>query len=346
MPKKINHILVIRLSAMGDVAMTIPVLLALLRKNPQLKITVLSKSFLKPIFEAIPNVTFYTADVKGKHKGVFGLYTLYKELKKLNIDAVADLHNVLRSKILGFFFKLGGIKTIKLDKGRSEKKALTRSKNKIFKPLQPTYLRYSSVFVDLGFPITFSDDDVLPQLELQPQLATYIGKDAKPWIGIAPFAAFEGKTYPLALQEQLIQQLDASGKYKIILFGGKADKVQLDTWSKAYKNVVNCAAQFSFSEELAIISNLDVMVSMDSGNAHLAAMYGKKVITLWGVTHPYAGFYPYGQPEHYALLPDMMQFPLVPTSVYGNKFPEGYEKVMHSIAPETVFSKIEEVLKQ
>jgi len=111
-----KHILVIRLSAMGDVAMTIPVIKAMTRTYPNVKITVVSRAFLKPIFQNIPNVAFYTADVKGKHKGIFGLYKLYKELRKLNIDLVADVHNVLRSKILGCYFKLGGYKICKIDK--------------------------------------------------------------------------------------------------------------------------------------------------------------------------------------------------------------------------------------
>ena len=64
------------------------------------------------------------------------------------------------------------------------------------------------------------------------------------------------------------------------------------------------AGKLSFSEELDTISNLDCMISMDSGNAHLAAMYGVKVITIWGVTHPFAGFAPFHQPKEYSLLPD------------------------------------------
>ena len=94
-----THILVIRLSAMGDVAMTIPVVRALLEKHPEIKITFLSKAFLKPLFDDVPNVTFYAADVKNNHKGVLGLHKLSKELKQLNITHVADLHNVLRSKM-------------------------------------------------------------------------------------------------------------------------------------------------------------------------------------------------------------------------------------------------------
>ena len=85
-------------------------------------------------------------------------------------------------------------------------------------------------------------------------------------------------------------------------------------------------------------------MAMDSGNGHLAANYDIPVITLWGVTHPYAGFVPFGQPMEHQIVSDRKQYPLIPTSIYGNKFPEGYENVMRSIEPNTIVQKVERVL--
>jgi ADP-heptose:LPS heptosyltransferase len=82
------------------------------------------------------------------------------------------------------------------------------------------------------------------------------------------------------------------------------------------------------------------MLSMDSGNGHLAAMYRIPVITLWGVTHPFAGFVPFGQSIENCLTTDKEKFPLVPTSIYGNKFPEGYEDSMKSISPQKIIDKL------
>ena len=76
----------------------------------------------------------------------------------------------------------------------------------------------------------------------------------------------------------------------------------------------------------------------------MAAMYGIKVITIWGVTHPYAGFAPFHQPKEHMLLSDRKQFPLIPTSVYGNKYPESYKEVSRSITPETIIEKVESIL--
>ncbi|WP_396591166.1 glycosyltransferase family 9 protein [Allomuricauda sp. R78024] len=340
-----SHILVIRLSAMGDVAMTIPVLIALLDKNPELKITVLTKKPFAPIFSGLKNVEVYEADVKKNHKGLVGLWRLYQELKKLDINYVADLHNVLRSRILKKYFALDKTHFVQIDKGRTDKKALTRSKNKIFQQLKSTHQRYADVFTELGFPIDLSNTKLLERQPLSEKVLELVGQDTKKWVGIAPFAAHEGKMYPLSLMKEVIKKLNDTEKYKIALFGGGANEIkQLEGIEKEFEGVVNMAGKLNLSEELSLISNLDLMLSMDSGNAHLAANHGIPVVTLWGLTHPYAGFYPFNQSLENALLSDRKQFPLIPTSVYGNKLPKGYENVMQSITPEQVVTKISQLL--
>lgn len=343
----ILKILVIRLSAMGDVAMTVPVLVALVKQYPQIRITVLTRSFFKPMFHTLPNVAVLEADVKGKHKGFMGLWKLYKELRQESFAGVADLHNVLRSKVLKLFFGLGKVPFVQIDKGRKEKKALTATKNKIFKPLTTTHERYADVFSKLGYPIGLSNENVLPKLPLSLETVDLVDSGNKKLIGIAPFAAYDGKKYPLDLMADVISTLNKTNKYKILLFGGGSEeRKQLENWGACYENCINLAGRVSFAEELGVISNLQLMLSMDSGNGHLAAMYGVPTITLWGVTHPYAGFYPFGQDANNALLADRNQYPLIPTSIYGNKFPHGYEKAMETIGPQDVVNKIEEVLRR
>lgn len=100
------------------------------------------------------------------------------------------------------------------------------------------------------------------------------------------------------------------------------------------------AGKLNFHEELQLISNLDIMLSMDSGNAHIAAMLGVKVITLWGATHPFAGFKPFNQLLENCLVSDRVKYPLLPTSVYGNKIVPGYEDAMRTILPDEVVKKI------
>ena len=336
MPKP-KHILVIRLSAMGDVAMIIPVLRAFTQQYPDVKITVLTSEFFTPFFRDLKSVNVFSVDVKVKHKGVLGLYKLSNELKKLNIDAVADIHNVLRSKILKFF--LSGKEVIQIDKGRAEKRALVSGNE--FKQLKSTVERYGDVFKQLGFPIDLSNPTFPEKKTLNSKTLNIVGSDIKKRIGIAPFAAYESKMYPLDLTTQVINSL--SRNYKILLFGGgNKEIVILDKLQN--EDIINLAGKLSLDEELDVISNLNVMLSMDSGNAHLAAMLGIKVVTIWGVTHPFAGFTPFNQPEDYSLLSNREQFPLIPTSIYGNKYPENYKETSRSISAETITVKIESII--
>ena len=342
--KKPTHILVIRLSAMGDVAMVVPVLRVLTQTYPEVKITMLSRPFFKPLFEGIPNLEFLEADVYGEHKR-FGLIKLANQAKELGIDAVADLHSVIRSKIITKYLNFKGLKTGTIDKGREEKKGLIATKGKTISQLKTTHQRYAAVFEKLGFPIDLAKHIAPPKKRLSPKLNGLLGIEPKKLIGIAPFAAYQSKMYPLSLMAEVIRELDLSEKYRIFLFGGgKKEIEQLKKLENPFANVTNVAGKLTFEEELALISNLDLMLSMDSGNGHLAALFGVPVVILWGVTHPFAGFAPFNQPENNQLVADREKYPLIPTSVYGNKFPTGYDEAMKTITPEKVVQKVTELL--
>ena len=326
-----------RLSAMGDVAMTVPVLRAFVNQHPDVKITVVSRPFFKPFFDTIPSVSFFAFDEKERHKGFFGLLRLFQDLKRLDIDAFADLHNVLRAQIVRTLFALSGKKVAAVDKGRAEKKALTQPENKVFKQLSTMFERHVAVFNTLGFSIDLSNPNFPEKAVLSQEILNLIGTENKKWIGIAPFAQYDSKVYPLDLMQEVINRLSENQEYKILLFGGGKKEIELlNSLSANKENVIAMAGQLKFQQELQLISNLDVMLSMDSGNAHIAAMLGVKVITLWGATHPYAGFSPFNQPIENALVSNRTQFPKLPTSVYGNKKVEGYEEVMRTITVDSI----------
>ena len=341
-----KHILVIRLSAMGDVAMTIPHILALRKQHPEVALTVLTKPHFIPIFSGIESISTIAADVKKRHKGISGLWKLYRELKSIGITDIADLHGVLRSRVLSFFALLDRVKTEVIDKGRSEKKALTRPKHKRFVQLKTTIARYQVVFGDLGFPIDVSQENILPPPKLFASATNFFSKRKGCLVGIAPFAAHEGKMYPLELMEEVIEKLLNKEDCQILLFGGgKKETAQLESLASRFQeNVQSVAGKITFGEELALISRLHIMVAMDSGNGHLAANYGVPVVTIWGVTHPFAGFAPFNQPKANAILPDLEEYPKIPTSVYGNSYPEGYELAIHSIEPRRIVKRVTEIL--
>lgn len=313
------RILVIRLSALGDVAMTVPVIDSVARRYPQLEITVLSKPFVSPLFERMPaNVRFRGANL-GQYKGVGGLFCLFRELKEERYDAVADLHDVLRSKFLRFLFACCGKLTAHIDKGRKARKRLTRPHDKKMQPLPSSFARYADVFRRLGFPTEVIFRSIYGESKGEASLFQAVTglPDGKHWIGIAPFAAHAGKILPESTLTALIEEVASHKDRKIFLFGGgKAEAEKLERWSKPYDNVVSLAGKLKLNAELSLMSHLKVMVCMDSANMHLASLTATPVVSVWGATHPFAGFMGWGQSNDNAVQTDL---PCRPCSIFGNK---------------------------
>ena len=116
--------------------------------------------------------------------------------------------------------------------------------------------------------------------------------DKEKKIGIAPFAKHIQKQYPINKTEELIQKL-VKDNYKIFLFGGGKEEKQIaEKISKEIPNVTSLIGKFSLKDEIAFIDKLDVMITPDSGNMHIAALTSVRIISIWGATHPYAGFTP------------------------------------------------------
>jgi ADP-heptose:LPS heptosyltransferase len=309
--------LAIRFSAMGDVAMTVPVIKNALEQNPLLQITVVSNAFFKPMFDGLDRCHFHPAYLKEKHRGAGGMLRLYKELKAgYAFDAVVDLHNVLRSILLRTLFKLSGHPVAAIDKGRMEKKALTRAEHKIFIRLVSMHERYAAIFRNTGIDITLNSTPPVYIKQLLPSLAHHFFGGNKKVIGVAPFAQHQEKMYPAKKMKQLVRQL-AAQNHSIILFGASGDEAAvLQQWADEIPSAQNAAGKFSFAEELAIISHLDAMISMDSANMHLASLYNVPVISIWGATHHFAGFYGWGQDEKNIVGTNLE---CRPCSVFGNK---------------------------
>ena len=336
---KPENILVIRLSAMGDVAMTIPVLQQLLQQNPETRLTVLTQAFLAPLFEPLERTTIYPVETKGRHKGIKGLFRLTKELKKLQrFDCIADLHNVLRSKIIRFFFKTKNLRTAVIDKGRGEKKMLTRKRNKKLVPLKTSFQRYADVFKELGLALELNPvQPVYPRQQLPEGAAPYF-TSSKKHICIAPFARHQEKMYPHEKMKAVIKYLLLQDVQVYLLGGGATEIALLKDWEVEFPGIINLGGKFSFKEELAIISHMHLVISMDSANMHLASLFGVPVISVWGATHPYAGFYGWAQPADNAVQIDLY---CRPCSVFGNKpCYRGDHACMEQLPPEMIIEKL------
>lgn len=310
-----KRIIVTRFSAMGDVAMVASVLKEFQQQHQDTEIILVSRKLFSAFFEHIPRVKFHTFEPKHKHKGLGGIYSLFKELKAYKADFVADLHNNLRSRALGFLFKMLGYKVEILDKGRKEKAELTRATNKIKKQLKLTTERYADVFRKLGFSIQLSHLLVKEHRLIPTQYLGILASDKKK-VGIAPFAQHRYKVFPLQKMEEVIQYLSSHDYETFIFGGGEQEKSIAENWSRHYPAVRNTIGEFSVSQELDIIAHLDLMLSMDSSGMHMASLMGTRCLSIWGATHPFAGFLGYGQSMADCI---QVEHPNRPSSAYGNK---------------------------
>lgn len=341
---KSDKILILRFSALGDVAMTVPVVASFLKAYPDKNVVVVSRAFANKLFSPMKGVTFVAIDPNGKHKGVKGLWLLFKTLRAMGpYSFVADLHSVLRTQFLTALFRMSGTKVIQIDKGRKEKKELVRKNNKRLIPLKSTFTRYYEVFEKAGFNFSLDGFDG-KKIYLSDKKELLHAAFAIPGhhIGIAPFAGHIWKTWPLEKMKKLVEQLDAQN-HQIYLFGGRGkEQKTLESWSHEMDNVHCLAGQLTIDAELKVMSQLDVMVSMDSANMHLARLVDTPVVSLWGATHPYAGFYGWNMPAEWAV---QVELDCRPSSVYGNvPCHRGDFACMERITPEMVMDKIESII--
>ena len=348
---KKEHLLVIRFSALGDVAMTVPVVYALAQQYPDVRITVLSRNFARHLFDdLLPNINFMEADLKREYRGITGLNSLYRRLLAKQFTAIADLHSVLRSSYLRMRFNLDHYKVAHIDKHRKDRRRITSSSNKQLIQLPTSFQNYADVFARLGYPVNvqfrsiFSEDggdmNLLPESLPRPTVG-------QPCIGIAPFAAHEGKIYPVRLMEQVVEQLLAKHPdTRIYLFGkGQREDETFPKWCAAHPQCVYVSQHLNnLRDELILMSHLQVMVSMDSANMHLASLVATPVVSVWGATHPFTGFMGWNQSPENAI-----QIPLEcrPCSIYGQKpCLRGDYACMRNIAPEQIVNRVELILNK
>lgn len=319
--------------------MTIPLLYSLAEAYPDKQFILVSRErFGRFLVNAPANLLFEGVNLDD-YKGLAGLYRLKKRLMKYRPDAIADLHDVLRTKILRFYLALSGVRCASQQKGRAEKRALVRPGGQK-RQLKSTFERYREVFVELG--LDFTPDFVSlygtgrGDLAMLGDVVPAKGDDK--WVGIAPFARHGGKIYPAERLEKVVALLSAQPSLKLFCFGnGKEEEAVVNAWCAKYPNVFSFIGKSDFSGELALISNLDLMLSMDSANMHIASLVNTPVVSVWGATSPLAGFLGWRQQSD-----DCVQLPLEcrPCSVFGDKPCRSGGYRCMQIEPQMVVDKI------
>lgn len=283
--------------------MTAPVFREFLEQNPDVEIVMVSRKSFESLFSDIPNIIFKGINLDD-YKGFFGLQRLANELiKEFKPDMIANLHDVIRTKILDKIYRRKGLKVFKINKGKEEKEHLTDIWNLNKVQLKKTVERYADVFREMGFNV-----------ELSHQLRPITGN--KSGIGFAPFAQHKGKMLPLEKSYELVRIL--AKKHTIYFFGGGKNETEtLEKWENQIPNTKSLSGKLSLTEELHKISELELMISMDSANMHLASLMGTRCVSIWGATHPYAGFLGFGQSEDDVV--QVKDLTCRPCSVFGDK---------------------------
>ena len=320
--------------------MTAPVVRSYALNYPHLTFVMVSAPLLEPLFSNISNLKFEGIDFK-KYSGFWGLYRLYSRLREYRPSIVLDLHQVLRTYVLCalfFFFSVTLIFGVK--KGRRQRRRLTKVNCKVLHPLPSMMKRYIDVFIRGGFPPISIDDIPIPKTSF-PASHPPLPKNAPSLhIGIAPFAKHPTKEWPIEKMESVVTQLARNGKYRISLFGGgNVERDILKSWEQQYSNTLCVVGIFDFSRELSLIGGVDLFVCMDSANMHFASFMGVPVLSIWGGTHPYAGFYGWRQAPENAIQADMT---CRPCSVFGEKTCRlGTFACFQSISVQQVLHRIE-----
>ena len=285
--------LILRLATLGNVAMTVPVVASLSKRYPNDRFIFAAKKDLASMFASMPNVQFMEVD---NHLDWRGVFALWRDLRD-KIDAVIDLQDVLRTRILRGLMRLSGKKVTSVRYGRWRKHLIT-----FFgigkKQLPSEFNRYRDAFRRAGL----ETNDAFEALPVNGTAAQVVverfGKKEGRWIGLAPFAKSRSNMLPYRVTKDIIELLTTDPDTRVFLFGaGQVECEMLRQWASVFPRTESVAGQLKLKEELELMRQLDVMICMDSANQHLSSLVGLRAISVWCATHPMIGFAGWKQRE-------------------------------------------------
>lgn len=294
---KVDNVLTMRVlitcfSSISNVAAIVPQLYGLTCDYSEHEFIVLSRSFLRPLFDKLNNVTFVGGDIRGAHKTPMGVYRLFKELKAMRPDVVLDMQRSWRTKMIARLFMLFGTKTLAIGFASVEQEMLIKRGAEKYHPIPTIFDRQARLYAKIRLKVNDVFEKLYePSVEQKAKIVGLYGEKEGRWIGIAPFSMARGKTLPFRKMKNIIAYFDKQPNTKIFLFGaGEMENELLADWQSLYENVYAVHTNLQLDDELALMNQLDVMVSMDSANMHLASLMAVPVVSVWGASHHYSGF--------------------------------------------------------
>ena len=285
--------LIIRLATLGNVAMTVPVVASLSRRYPNDRFIFAAKKDLGAMFASMPNVEFQEVDNHLDWKGVLALWRRWRD----KTDAVIDLQDVPRTRVLRLLLRLSGKRVTSVRYGRVRKHLITILG--IGKRALPSeFERYRDAFRRAGL----ETNDLFESLPVNGTAAQVVneryGTKEGRWIGLAPFAKSRSNMLPYRVTKNIIELLTRDPETRVFLFGaGQVECEMLRQWASVFPRTESVAGQLRLKEELELMRQLDVMICMDSANQHLSSLVGLRAVSVWCATHPMIGFAGWKQKE-------------------------------------------------
>ena len=340
------RVLITCFSSISNVAAIVPQLYGLVNDYPEHEFIVLSRSFLNPLFNKLPRVTFVGANIRGKHRTIIGVYQLFKQLKAMKPDVVLDMQRSWRTKLIARLFTLFGTKTLQISFIRKEQKHLIKRGANKYHQISTIFDRQARLYAKIKLKVNDDFHKLYePSIEQITKIKELYGERNGHWIGIAPFSIARGKTLPLRKMKNIIAHFDKQPNTKIFLFGaGEMENELLSDWQSLYNNVYAVHTSLKLDDELVLMNCLDVMLCMDSANMHLASLMAVPVVSVWGATHPYSGFLGWKQSMDNCVGVDFSCRPC--TAHSDKKCKYGDYRCLESLHSSKIIEVIEKVLKK
>jgi lipopolysaccharide heptosyltransferase II len=327
-----RRIAVLRLSSLGDIVLTLPVVHALKRAFPEAQISYWVKEEFGDLVRFDPSIAHVRA-LERDARRIEDLVSMSAELE--DADLIVDLHGNLRTRVLTFRQKSPVLRTPSYRLARSARVHVRWTGWRA----PPTVLaRHGMALAPLGVSL-----DLAPRMEAGTQAedwaADWIGiwRPSPAPVGLIPGAAHATKRWPEAHWLELHDRLRAAG-HSLLYFGLQADRDRVPRL--AAKVALEGAARWCMERlprVAALLSHCPVTVAGDTGLMHLAAARGSRVVALFGSTAPELGFAPAG--AGHAVL--CRHEPCQPCTLHGRRScPKGHFRCMMELRAEAVEAEV------
>lgn len=317
----LKKILIIRLSSIGDVLLTTPLIRSIKKQNPNIQIDFVVKSEFFELLKNSPHLTnIYSYSKESTKKK-----ELLNSLKANKYELVIDLQNNNRSREI--VYKLDR-KTFQFGKNSLKKFLLVHFKiNRLKKaPLIPVrYAKAAGIKLDNEGLEIFTDNIADSRLELNEK-----------YIGLCPGAKHFTKRWPKEYFIDLGKMLETSG-YKVALFGSADESETIKEIESQLANPLNLCND-SILQTAANMKMCKAIYTNDSGSMHLSCAVDVPVIAFFGSTVKEFGFYPY---KNQNVVLEIEDLPCRPCTHIGrNSCPLKHFKCMKEIKPELAFNSL------